>query len=187
MSPGGGEYVLVCKFSSDEFAIVHVEYGEEPAWGKCLRALMLPAGRMPRGSEGSSPVASLCWVSPLSHTKDTKAAATVIDADDDNIVDAAPPLVLQAVVDSQLYLIDVSVFIRAFNEDGNFSVEQLNHLSDISPDGIPALREKWPHVINLRDGETGDTVLHHIARSDSSRIERWLTGAKTERDIGYEL
>eukprot|EP01046_Picozoa_sp_COSAG06_P027427 COSAG06_NODE_2422_length_6906_cov_3.078336_1_plen_465_part_10 len=53
MSPGRGEYVLVYDCFTDDFAIVHVESGEEPAWGKCLRALMLPAGRMPRSSSTS--------------------------------------------------------------------------------------------------------------------------------------
>jgi hypothetical protein len=177
MSPGSGEYVIVCKYNSDDFAIVHVESGEEPAWGKCLRALMLPAGRMPRPS-GDSPVASLCWVSPSSPAKDRATAATVVDVDDDNTVDTAPPLILQAVVDSQLYLIDVSAFIRAFNEDGNFSVEQLNRLSDISPDGIPVLLERWPHVMNLRDGETGDTVLHHCANVDPNVLQAWLSGSE---------
>ena len=75
------------------------------------------------------------------------------------------PLVLQAVVGSQLYLIDVSAFIRTFEQDGNFSLEQLNRLSDICPDSIPILLEKWPHVINFRDDVTGNTVLHHTAGS----------------------
>eukprot|EP01046_Picozoa_sp_COSAG06_P032093 COSAG06_NODE_3181_length_5722_cov_83.166104_3_plen_886_part_01 len=179
MSPGGGEYVLVCQcYASDDFAIVHVESGEEPAWGKCLRALTLPAGRMPR-PQPDSPVASLCWVSPSSLTNDRAAAAeTGVDAGDGNTVDASPPLILQAVVDSKLHLIDVRAFIRAFNEDGNFSVEQLNRLSDISPDGISTLLERWPHMINFRDGETGNTVLHHCANVGPNVLQMWLSGSE---------
>jgi hypothetical protein len=95
---------------------------------------------------------------------------------------AAPPLVLQAVVDSKLYLIDVSAFIRTFEQDGNFSLEQLNRLSDNAPDSIPSLLEKWPHVVNFRDEESGDTVLHHCARTSrekipASVIEGWLSGS----------
>ena len=72
---------------------------------------------------------------------------------------------------------DVSASIRSFEQDGNFSLEQLNRLSDNSPDSIPVLLEKWPHVVNFRDEETGDTVLHHCARAGKPEAtQRWLSG-----------
>ena len=89
----------------------------------------------------------------------------------------ALPLILQAVVDNQLYLIDVDAFVTSFKEDGNFSLEQLNRVSDNDPDAIPSLLKQWPHVVNFRDEETGDTVLHHCARTGKAEATRqWLSG-----------
>ena len=45
-------------------------------------------------------------------------------------------------------------------------------------DAIPSLLEKWPHVINFRDAETGDTVLHHCARAGKPEAtQKWLSGS----------
>ena len=92
-------------------------------------------------------------------------------------------------MDSELLFVDVTAFIRSFEEDGNFSVEQLNRLSDSSPDAIPRLLEKWPHAINLRDAETGNTVLHHSVSSMKpfQTAKKWLSGAKVHGGVDYEL
>ena len=38
--------------------------------------------------------------------------------------------------------------------------------------------ERWPHMINIRDPETGDTVLDHCAGEGlRSQTEAWLAGA----------
>jgi hypothetical protein len=88
------------------------------------------------------------------------------------------PLILQAAIGSQLYLIDVAAFILAFEEDGNFSLEQLNRLSDSEPDSIPVLLEKWPHIVNFRDDISGDTVLHYCARTGKPEAaQQWLSGS----------
>jgi ankyrin repeat protein len=110
---------------------------------------------------------------------------------------------MQAVVGSQLCLIDVSAFIRCFEQDGNFSLEQLNRLSELNPQAIPLLLAQWPHVINFRDGESGATVLHHVAsggfrqRSEGHLwkcINHWLSfvdfdesTAKVPGGVNYEL
>ena len=82
-------------------------------------------------------------------------------------------------VGNQLHFVDVSAFIRAFDHDGNFSFEQLRRLSDIGPDAIPDLLEKWPHVVNFRDeAASGDTVLHHCARTGKPEAaQQWLSGS----------
>ena len=82
-----------------------------------------------------------------------------------------------AAIGEQLYLIDVASYARCFDEDGNFSVEQLSRLSDSAPESIPYLLEKWPHVVNAREKETGDTVLHYCARERKfDALEKWLSG-----------
>jgi hypothetical protein len=100
-----------------------------------------------------------------------------IQADTDEEPPSPQHLILQAAVDGKLYLIDVTAFIRSFNEDGNFSLDQLSRLSDHAPDAIPLLLEKWPHVVNYRDVETGDTVVHHCARTGNAAETSWLSRA----------
>eukprot|EP01046_Picozoa_sp_COSAG06_P017165 COSAG06_NODE_1157_length_10466_cov_3.303752_2_plen_1487_part_00 len=168
-SPGEGKFMLLAAEPpgganvSGSWMIVDVETGEQPAWSKCLRAMMLPAG--------SFAWKTVRWVTP-----------PLAQADDS----PAPPLILQAAVGTELHLIDVSAFVRNFEEDGSFSSEQLNRLSEIGPEAIPTLLERWPHLVNNRDEETGDTVLHHCARMSNSTTaeklysrgvtEKWLSG-----------
>ena len=121
-SPGDGEYLLVMHGSGTKWWIVRSADGEQPAWAKCLGCMMLPAAASPGRNHDSKQLQSLRWVRPPPRSEGERE----------------PPLVLQAVVDETLHLIDVSAFIRSFEEDGNFSLEQLNRLST-SPDGIHAL------------------------------------------------
>eukprot|EP01046_Picozoa_sp_COSAG06_P008754 COSAG06_NODE_447_length_15632_cov_47.212193_5_plen_1473_part_00 len=157
-SPGDGEHLLLSAESSRPLAILDSKTGEEPAWSRCFHAMALPPGNIPH--------CTIRWVTPPPET-----------ATADHEAQPSQPLVLQAAVDGQLCLIDVSAFIRSFNEDGNFSLEQLNRLSDSDPDSIPILLEKWPHVVNFRDDTTGDTVLHHCARTGKPEAtQKWLSG-----------
>jgi WD40 repeat protein len=139
-SPGEGKLLLLS--GKGGFAFLNPQTGKEHAWSTCFRALALPAG--------SIAYTTIRWVrnqSPVARDGRQLAA----------------PLILQVAVGNQLHFVDVSAFIRAFDHDGNFSFEQLRRLSDISPDAIPDLLEKWPHVINQRDGVKGNTVLHCCA------------------------
>eukprot|EP01047_Picozoa_sp_COSAG01_P057131 COSAG01_NODE_6569_length_3603_cov_84.355594_1_plen_345_part_00 len=140
-SPGEGELLLLCGKEGD-FAFLDPQTGKEHAWSTCFRALALPAGSIAYNT--------IRWV------RNQSPAAS-------DGRQLAAPLILQAAVGNQLHFVDVSAFIRAFDHDGNFSFEQLRRLSDISPDAIPDLLEKWPHVINQRDGVKGNTVLHCCA------------------------
>ena len=168
-SPGKGEYLLAkLGASGGSIAFLDPQTGEEPTWSKCFRVLMLPPGDIPWKT--------VCWVPPSRPAPQS----------DDNPTGPAPPLILHAAVGKELHIIDVTSFIRSFEEDGNFSLEQLNRLSDHSPERIlrviPVLLEKWPFVVNFRDDETGDcpgdTVLHHCARSgNSNATSLWLAGA----------
>ena len=145
-----GRYDLALR--GDSIGFLDSATGEEPGWSKtrCFRTLALPAGTVSHQS-------MMRWVQ-------TAAA----DTDEGGLLSSAPSLLLlQASVDSQLYTIDVSAFIRAFASGGNFSVEQLNCLADISPDAIPTLVAKWRQVINLRDESTGNSVLHYCAMPDT--------------------
>ena len=164
-SPGDGKYLLCC---GDPDGVATMRFldsatGDEPGWSKCFRALMLPSGR--------TALRSIRWIRT---------------ADDAEQSTSVPPLIVHAAVDHQLFLIDVSAFIRSFEEDGNFSFEQLNRLSDstlqIDADAIPCLLERWPHAIDVRDQQTGDTVLHRCARAlqpeyEPETVQKWLSGA----------
>ena len=78
----------------------------------------------------------------------------------------------------RVHIIDLTAFIRAFEQDGNFSLEQLNRLSNNAPKAIAAFLEQWPHAINHRDPKTKDTVLHHCARtSNPDATKQWLSGS----------
>jgi hypothetical protein len=80
MAPDG-EYVLVCRGSSEDFAIVHVESGEEPAWSRCFRALMLPPGEIP--------FHSVRWVA-------SSTSSGVVKRNNGEAVPPPPPLMLPA-------------------------------------------------------------------------------------------
>jgi hypothetical protein len=164
-APGNDRFLLVASsLHGGTVLIIDCETGEEPDWSKVLRTMALPAGKLSWQS--------IRWAAPDPSSE--QAAAE----EDDTGTSALSPMILQAAVDSQLYLIDVSAFIRTFEQDVNFSIEQLNRLSDSNPDSIPILLEKWPHVINFRDDATGDTVLHHCARAENPKAtEKWLSGS----------
>ena len=83
-----------------------------------------------------------------------------------------------------LHVVDVTAFSRAFEQDGNFSLEQLNRLSDNAPKAIAAFLEQWPHAINSRDPKTKDTVLHHCARTGNPT--RRLPTPSSTRTVGGE-
>ena len=154
-SPGDGKLILL--MTHDDFTILDVSTGEQPPWSRCLRALMLPRGRIVSNT--------VRWVPPLQ--QDVNAVT----------LPSEPHLILQAAVGPGLYHIDVTTFIQSFEEDGNFSVEQLNRLSDINPEGIPVLLNHLPHKVNLRDKTTGDTVLHHCSQTgNSTAAQRWMDG-----------
>ena len=163
-SPSDGRYLLAASDINGTLLILDAKTGDQPAWGECCRAVALLAGQL--------------------HWHTVRRVPPLAEADESSGVSASRPLFLQAAVGSELHFIDVTAFIRNFEEDRNFSVEQLNRLSDSSPDAIPAFLEKWPHVINLRDPQSGgDTVLHHCAREGYPKAtEKWLSGA-----IDYEL
>ena len=168
-SPGQGEFLLLVSRELDRTIVVlDAETLEEPAWSRCFRTLLLPAGKI------------------LFHTVRWVTDPSGVEEPDGEEESAPPPLILQAAIGHQLHLINITAFIRSFEEDGNFSVQQLRPLSDIIPDAIPLLLERLPHAINLRDPETGDTVLHHCAREGSvllAATKAWLDGA----DAPYEL
>jgi hypothetical protein len=187
-SPGDGRYLLLVSYDEGDkahhgrIAMLDTATGEEPAWSSCFRSMMLPPGDLHRRND--NPGHGVRWVTPPA--SQTEALLAVLsqssDADSQEPEPVEPaelqqPLILQAAIDDQLYLIDVSAFITSFEQDGNFSLEQLKRLSDINPDAIPHLLKVWPDVVNFRDEETGDTVLHHCARTGrADAMGRWLSG-----------
>ena len=140
--------------------VLDVESGEELPWSKFLCALTLPTGKPLRGSTS--------WLRPSPSDDDG-------GGDDDD-----PPLILQVAVQDQLHFVDIAAFIQAFDEDGNFAQDQLARLSDHNADRIEGLLQRWPHLINVRNAETGDTVLHHCATSAKGGAvlrDKWLGGS----------
>lgn len=71
-------------------------------------------------------------------------------------------------------------------EDGCMSCQQMVAVSKYRPDLIGSLVEKSPFILNRRDPETGDTVVHECARSvDSGRLlSSWLMTEQTETQLG---
>lgn len=184
-SPGEGKYMLLATGGFVPFGVIilDVETGQEPAWSKCLLTMMLPPGENLFGGYDM-----ICWVTLPPHA----------ESDDKS---PPPPLILQAAAGTELHFIDVSAFIRSFEKDGNFSLDQLNRLSDSKPEAIPGLLKKWPHVVNLCDPVTGDTLIHHLSgvidgsvtvtdrRKADLATELWLSGsvpiALLENNEGY--
>ena len=165
-SPGDGRYLLVAGHPrGGSIMFLDAATGKETEWSPYLRALMLPTGgaRGAKQYQGEVPFHTVRW--------DTRPADS----------GGEPRLVVQAGASEALYLINVTGFIRAFEEDGNFSLEQLHRLStEHHHDKIPPLLARWPHLINIRDSESGDTVLHLCARENPishKAVKRWLSGS----------
>eukprot|EP01043_Picozoa_sp_COSAG02_P041604 COSAG02_NODE_3463_length_6697_cov_37.140497_3_plen_1025_part_00 len=165
-SPGDGQYLLAAgNLRGGTIAIMDTATGNETEWSPYLRALMLPTSG-PRGAldwHGEVPFHMVRW--------DPQPATSKGDLQ----------LIIQAAVGTTLYHIDVSNFIYAFEEDGNFALEQLHRLSDEQHhDKIPTLLARWPHLINVRDSKSGDTVLHLCARESPishKAVRLWLSGS----------
>ena len=70
---------------------------------------------------------------------------------------------LCAAVGSRFVMADLRVSERAI-EDYAWGAEQLIGLSEESPETMQSLVTAAPHLVNIRQPESGDTVLHHLAR-----------------------
>jgi hypothetical protein len=81
----------------------------------------------------------------------------------------------------------VDRFVYSFHHGGNFTVDQLSQLSCSNGHAIGRLIKQWPRLINVRDSETKDTVLHRCARdeedADGSTIAAWLSGKELYRPV----
>lgn len=167
-SPGDGQYLLVAgSVGAGRIMFLDAATGKETEWSPYLRALMLPVASGRRGGldwQGDVPFHMVRW-EPQPATSDSDE----------------PWLVVQAAVGTALYHINVTSFIRAFEEDGNFALEQLHRLSNKQHhDKISTLLARWPHLINVRDSKSGDTVLHLCAREDPishKAVRQWLSGS----------
>jgi WD40 repeat protein len=76
---------------------------------------------------------------------------------------ASPARIIHAAVGSELILMDID-WVKTAVEDGAVTASQLLALLSISPQHSAKLVKRFPHVINIRDSGTGDTVLHLCAR-----------------------
>jgi WD40 repeat protein len=159
-SPGAGEYILITNGNGDteQFQILEADSGVEAPWSMTLKVMLLPDETPTRRTVG--------WVLPILGESSSVAAST--------------SLFLHVGFGTTLHLIDVSRFIHTFEEDSNFSVAQLSCLSDTRNQNlIPVLTKSWPHVINIADPESGDTVLHCCARGQDNHeaVLAWLSGS----------
>eukprot|EP01046_Picozoa_sp_COSAG06_P004988 COSAG06_NODE_216_length_20108_cov_9.428857_17_plen_1409_part_00 len=159
-SPGDGKYILYVTSIDGrvQMFVLDSQTGEETEWSASLLGLMMPY-RVERAS-------GIRWMRPSAeHAQDKERH---------------DGLVLQVVAGNQVCLIDVDRFVYCFRHDGNFTVQQLSQLSCSNGHAIGRLIDQWPHLINVRDSETKDTVLHLCARDDEdkdgSMVAAWLSG-----------
>ena len=88
--------------------------------------------------------------------------------------DTSLPMLLHAAVGTDFVIVDVDMARRAV-EDNAWGVQQLIALTDAGADAVANVVSQAPYCVNIRDPDTGDTVLHHFARQRQLRaIAMWL-------------
>lgn len=164
------KYLLIADQSVEEteaatqIAVLDSCTGKEMPWSCTLGPLLLP---------DAAAAGTIRWIKPSPSEADLLPDST--------------QLLLQAAVGTDLLHLDLPLYMRSFEEDGNFSVEQLSSLS-CTAGAIEAYLARWPQAINSRCPQTGNTVLHQffsapeLARRESVKerkpVENWLAGRK---------
>eukprot|EP01047_Picozoa_sp_COSAG01_P004175 COSAG01_NODE_134_length_24525_cov_434.185172_18_plen_924_part_00 len=171
-SPCGSYLLWVSSHGAGSIMIFDANLGTETPWSPCLRGLSLPEGR-------------LLWNLVVSWLPDEGALQNSLREGayirlGKTAHDTVPKsLVLCAAISNTVYLIDVNKFIQAFDEGGNFTVDQMTCLSVVGPQAIHGLVRRWPHLSNIRKPRTLDTVLHrcvqHGGDITSQTGSKWLT------------
>ena len=91
--------------------------------------------------------------------------------------------VLYGAVGSQFVVADVAATHCAI-EDNACTTERLVFISEQYPELVVALAQSAPHLVNIRDSETGDTVLHHLARTrQTEQLHVWFDSGATVTPI----
>lgn len=75
----------------------------------------------------------------------------------------APSSTLYAAVGHRVTLIEINILMRAI-EDNVWKVDKLIELSTNDPETVRTVIDAAPHLLNIRDPESGDTVLHQLTR-----------------------
>ena len=93
------------------------------------------------------------------------------------------PMLLHAAVGPHFCVVDADMALHAV-EDHAWGVAQLIALTELSPDDVGGVVSAAPHCLNIRDPDTGDTVLHHYARQRQAKaIASWLSGGASVTPI----
>eukprot|EP01051_Picozoa_sp_SAG22_P001165 SAG22_NODE_43_length_25304_cov_5.394644_17_plen_943_part_00 len=152
-SPGPGE-LLLCTNNGGDIALVDPSTGVERSWAKFVRPLCFPP---------ESDRRTFGWTPP----SDSAAAGQ------------PPPLLLHgAGWGGELITVDLQVFARAVETDGNIGMPALGWLADTADERAETeLAARFPLLVNRQDPVTGETVLHHCIRGGHiESVERWLSG-----------
>ena len=65
-----------------------------------------------------------------------------------------------------------------------YTTERLIFISEQYPELVGQLAQSAPHLVNIRDPQTGDTVLHHPARTrQTEQLHAWLDSGATVTPI----
>jgi WD40 repeat protein len=151
------QYLLVVN-RDGHFAILDRK-GHELPWSDIVRPLLLPFGRVVANS--------VHWISTCEGTAETSWSRV-------RSMDSR----LQAVVGNQLLVIDLGDAIEASDNDCGCTctVEQLVNLTANEPSLIQRLTASNPHLVNVRDRQSGDTVLHYCAKNELvDEVTSWLS------------
>ena len=161
----GGKWLLCANLAEGErplkqgtLAVLEAETGIEPEWSDLFRALALPPGEIAPHTVG--------WVKSRQDIRKKTSGEKETAADD---------LCIQVAVANEAIVVNLTHFIRAYEEDGNFSTQQLKIITDRKPWLIRAVSSRLPHLVNVQERISGETILHYCARQEKAKeICSWL-------------
>jgi WD40 repeat protein len=167
-----GDFLLCCPHATialdpHKARVLDLNAGANAEWAQYLPAMTLPVAGGVLGSR------TLGW-GQLSCGDDSTESN-----EDAN----SRPWVLYGAVGSQFVVADITTARHAI-EDNAWSTERLIFISEQYPELVSSLARSAPHLVNIRDPETGDTILHHLARTrQTEMLHAWLDSGATVTPI----
>eukprot|EP01052_Picozoa_sp_SAG31_P028872 SAG31_NODE_2824_length_5038_cov_3.060336_3_plen_1003_part_00 len=164
-----GCFILCCPTDAEpsdphKLRVLDLKTSAEAEWGQAMRVMGLPvAGGLLVGR-------ALGWAEvPLqSATQPGNDSMTVTNS-----------WALYGAVGPQFVVTDMEM-ARDAVEDAAWSTQQLTFISENHPELVLSIAKSAPQCVNIRDPETGDTLLHYLARTRQMHaLRNWVdNGAK---------
>lgn len=156
-----GNFLLCCpsaerSFDLHRMRVLDLTTQTDAEWGELLRAMALPVA-------GTLCGRTLGWAELTQSEGD-------ITGDSSNL-----HWTLYGAVGNRMVATDIDASVQAI-QDNAWTPEQLAFCSQHLQEDLGSIVEDAPHCSNIRDKDTGETVLHQLARARQTKsLQKWLS------------